>query len=141
MSTIDRPVLLFDGVCTLCDHSVQFVLEHEPGREIHFASLQSRVGQQLLAEHRLDADDIDSVVFVDGGRAYVRSDAALRVASRLDAPWKWLAAAGIVPRALRNWVYDTVARNRYRWFGTRDACRLPTPETRARFLDANETAG
>ncbi len=134
------PVLLFDGVCSLCDRAVQVVLDHEPAGRIQFASLQSEIGRKLLADHGIDADDTDSVVFVDRGRAYVRSDAALQVAARLDAPWKWLVVGRLVSRPVRDRVYDYVARNRYRWFGTRDACRLPTPQTRARFLDAGETA-
>ena len=136
---ISGPLLLFDGVCNLCDRSVQFVLDHEPGGGIQFASLQSEVGRVALAEHGLDAEAIDSVVFIDQGRARVQSDAALAVAARLDAPWKWLALGRVVPRTIRDGVYDWVARNRYRWFGTRDACRLPTPQTRARFLDADES--
>lgn len=135
----DGPVLLFDGVCNLCDQAVQFVLDHEPEGQIRFASLQSKIGRDLLAAHGLDGSDTDSVVFVDRGRAYVQSDAALHVASRLDAPWKWAAVGRVLPRAFRDRVYAYVARNRTRWFGTRDACRLPTAETRARFLDAGET--
>lgn len=140
MSAPDRPILLFDGVCNLCDQSVQFVLDHEPEGRIQFASLQSDVGQELLTEHELDGNDIDSVVLIEQGRAYTQSDAALRVASRLNGPWKWIALGRFVPRVLRDWAYRYVARNRYRWFGTRDACRLPTAETRSRFLDAEELA-
>ena len=132
------PLLLFDGVCNLCDRSVQFVLKHEAAESIQFASLQSEVGRAALAEHGLDVETIDSVVFIEGGHAYVQSDAALAVAARLDAPWRWLARSRAVPRSVRDRVYDWIARHRYRWFGTRDACRLPTPETRARFLDADE---
>ena len=134
------PLLLFDGVCNLCDRSVQFVLDHESAGEIRFASLQSRVGRAVLAEHGLAGADIDSVVFVVNGRALVQSDAALAVAARLEAPWRWLALGRFVPHSLRDRAYTWVARNRYRWFGTREACRLPSAETRARFLDADELA-
>ncbi len=132
------PLLLFDGVCNLCDRSVQFVLDHEPAGSIRFASLQSDVGRETLAAYGLDTDDIDSVVFVDRGRAYIQSDAALAVAARLRAPWRWLVLGRAVPRPARDAAYGWIARNRYRWFGTRDACRVPTPQTRARFLDADE---
>ncbi len=135
----DGPILLFDGVCNVCDRSVQFVLDHDSRGTVRFASLQSDVGRRLLAQHGIDAE-VDSVVLVEGGRAHVRSDAALATARLLDAPWRWLAVARIVPRGVRDTVYDWIARNRYRWFGTRDACRIPTPEVRARFLDADEVA-
>ena len=132
------PLLLFDGVCNLCDRSVQFVLRHEPAGSIQFASLQSDVGRNALAEYGLDTEGMDSVVFIDQERAYVQSDAALAVAARLAAPWRWLVVGRIIPRPARNAVYRWVARNRYRWFGTHNECRVPTPKTRARFLDAGD---
>lgn len=138
--TPDRPILLFDGVCTLCDRSVQLVLDHEPEERIQFASLQSQIGQTWLHRCGVEGKEVDSVVFIDERGCHVRSDAALAVASRLDAPWRWVAVGRFLPRTLRDTVYDWVARNRYRWFGTRDACRLPTPATRARFLDADEAS-
>ncbi len=91
-----------------------------------------------MAACGIDPDEIDSVVFVEAGVCYLRSDAALRVAGYLSAPWRWLSAVHVVPRPARDYVYDWIARHRYRWFGTRAACRIPTPETRARFLDADE---
>lgn len=134
------PVLLFDGVCNLCDWSVQFVLDHDEEGRIHFASLQSDAGRALLASCGLNPGVMDSVVFVEGGRCSVRSDAALRVARHLAPPWRWIAALAAVPRPVRDRAYDWVARHRYRWFGTRSSCRVPTPQTRARFLDADESA-
>lgn len=139
MPPTDGPILLFDGVCTLCDHSVQFVLDHDRTGAFRFASLQSAVGRELTQRCGLD-DGLDSVVLVDGDACHVRSEAAWRIARRLDAPWRWLAASRWLPRGLRDRAYDWVARNRYRWFGTREACRMPTPELRARFLDADEVA-
>ncbi|WP_420455862.1 thiol-disulfide oxidoreductase DCC family protein [Rubrivirga sp.] len=136
----DGPTLLFDGVCTLCDRSVQFVLDHESVASFRFASLQSEVGRQLLARCGLDGASTDSVVLVENGTCHVRSEAAWRVAARLDAPWRWIALGRWVPRSVRDRVYDVVARNRYRWFGTRDECRLPEPGVRERFLDADELA-
>ena len=137
--TDDGPILLFDGVCNICDRSVQFVLDHDAAGAVRFASLQSRVGRELLAAHGVPPET-DSVVLIADGQAHVRSDAALATAARLDAPWRWLAAARIVPRPVRDAVYDWIARNRTRWFGTREACRIPTPDVRARFLDAGEPA-
>ena len=137
---MDGPILLFDGVCNLCDHSVQFVLDHDASGAFRFASLQSEVGRQLVGQCGMDPDVLDSIVLVENGRCYVRSDAAWRVAQRLDAPWRWAAVGRVVPRGLRDRIYDWVARNRYRWFGTRDACRIPTPDVRSRFLDAAQLA-
>lgn len=130
------PVLLFDGVCTLCDASVRFVMRHDRAGRIRFASLQSAAAQPLLAGAGLDAQYLDSLVFVDeGGRVRVGAEAALAVGERLDAPWSALARAGRrLPRGLREAAYRWVARHRYRIFGRREACRLPTPAERARFL-------
>ena len=130
------PVLLYDGVCNLCDRSVQFVLDHEAESTFRFAALQSDVGRRLADAHGIDADALASLVVVDGGRVYTRSDAALRIAQDLRAPWRALQATRYVPRVVRDAVYDLVASNRYRWFGTRDACRIPTSDVAARFLDA-----
>lgn len=130
---VDGPVILFDGVCNLCNASVLFVLAHEDGARFRFASLQSTLGQELVRRHRVIAD---SIVLVEGGRAWVRSGAAVRVALGLRWPWRALAAFWIVPAPLRDLGYAVVARLRYRVFGKRDACMVPTPALRARFLDA-----
>lgn len=127
-------VVLFDGVCNLCNGSVQFIVRHDPAGRFRFASLQSEAGQALLLRHGMDPADLFSVVLVEGGRAYSRSDAALRIAGGLPGAWKAAGALRAVPRPLRDLVYGWVARNRYRWFGKQDACMIPTPELRARFL-------
>ena len=128
------PVLLFDGVCTLCDASVQFIIDHDSESQFRFASLQSDVGKRLAAEYGVDAEALDTLVLIDDGCAFVRSEAVLRVASRLGRPWSWSGAFRVVPRPLRDGAYRVVARNRVRLFGQRDACRIPTPDLRARFL-------
>lgn len=138
MTHLDGPVLLFDGVCNLCDRSVQFVLDHDPEGAFRFASLQSAVGRRLTSDCELEG--VDSVVLIEDGRCHVRSEAAWRIARRLEAPWRWAALGRALPRALRDRLYDWVARRRYRWFGTRESCRLPTPGVRDRFLDADEVA-
>ena len=135
----DSPVLLYDGACVLCDAAVQFVLEHERDDRFRFASLQSDVGRQLAEACGAGRPLPASLIVVDHGRCLLRSDAALFVADHLNAPWSWAAAGRWVPRPVRDLVYDVVARNRYRWFGVRDECRLPTPDLRARFLDAAES--
>lgn len=135
MASPTGPVLLFDGVCVLCSATVRFVLAHERDAAIRFATMQSRAGQALLAAHQMPITDWDSVVFVVDGRPLTRSAAAFAVARHLRAPWRWLRALAIVPRPLRDRVYDWIARNRFRWFGRRDSCLVPDPATRARFLE------
>jgi predicted DCC family thiol-disulfide oxidoreductase YuxK len=127
--------MLFDGVCNLCNASVRFVIRRDPGAVFRFASLQSPVGRSLLKEHGLPVDELASIVLIDGDRCYVKSDAALRIARALRRPWPLVGAFLIVPRAIRDHVYEFVARNRYRWFGKQDSCALPTPATASRFLD------
>lgn len=132
------PVLLFDGVCNLCNRSVQFVLEHEAAPTVHFASVQSEAGKALSERHGLpvlaEGQDPDSMVWIEGGHAYVQSSAALRLARHLKAPWRWLSIGLWVPRPLRDLVYKVIARNRYAWFGKSDSCLVPSASLRARFL-------
>jgi predicted DCC family thiol-disulfide oxidoreductase YuxK len=131
-------VVLFDGVCNLCNGFVRFVLPRDPGGHIRFAALQSEAARRLMVQAGVTPGDADSIVLVEGQRAFVRSEAALRIARQLRFPWPILYGLVIVPRPLRDWVYDIVARNRFRWFGRRDVCMVPGPgdeETRDRFLD------
>ena len=134
IETNEAPVILFDGVCNLCNGSVNFVIDHDPEAYFRFASLQDDAAQPLLRAHGLTPDYLDSVVLVEDGKLYRDSTAALRIARKLGAPWSWLYALIVVPRPLRDLVYGYIARNRYRWFGKQDSCRIPTPELRARFL-------
>ena len=131
----DRPVVLFDGVCNLCTAAVRFVIDRDPAARFAFASLQSDTARRLLEQAGQTAPLPDSIVLLDEEGVHTRSDAALRIAAGLRPPWSLAAGLGIVPRAVRDRVYDFVARHRYRWFGTRDACLIPTPERRTRFLD------
>ncbi len=131
---INFPVLLFDGVCNLCNGSVQWVLLHDRKAQFRFAALQSETGQALLRQFGLDPAQLDTVVLVDGDRVFLRSDAPLEVARRLGGGWALLYAFKVLPRPLRNAVYDWVARNRYRWFGRQEACMLPRPEWKGRFV-------
>lgn len=130
----DGPVVLYDGVCGLCDRSVQLILRNDRRGRFRFAALQSEPGAALLEKHGLPAGALDSIVLVQGGRAWRKSAAALRIARRMDAPWPLLWPLRIVPRPVADLFYDLVARNRYRIFGTLDACMIPPPEVRARFL-------
>jgi len=128
-------VILFDGVCNLCNGFVQFVIARDPAAHFRFAPLQSESAQRLLGATQMPVTLPDSVVLVENGRVWTESAAALRVLRQLTFPWPLMAVCVLVPPPLRNWVYRLVARNRYRWFGRRDVCMMPTPELRQRFLD------
>jgi predicted DCC family thiol-disulfide oxidoreductase YuxK len=129
-----HPILLFDGVCNLCHGSVRFLLEHDRAARFRFAPLQSELGRALLAQFALDVDALDTVVLIDADGVHTRSDAALRSARLLGAPWSWSWLLAAIPRPLRDAAYAFVVRRRYRWFGRKDACPLPRPEWRDRFL-------
>jgi predicted DCC family thiol-disulfide oxidoreductase YuxK len=129
-----HPVVLFDGVCNLCHGTVRFVIARDPAAQFRFAPLQSEVGRSLLRQAGLPEGEVDSVVLIDGSQAWQRSDATIRIVSRLGGGWALVRALLVLPRPLRNGVYDWVARNRYRWFGRREVCPVPSPEQRARFL-------
>jgi predicted DCC family thiol-disulfide oxidoreductase YuxK len=135
MEASSHPVVLFDGVCNLCSGSVQFLIRRDPQGRFRFASLQSAVGQRYFDELRIDRQAVDSVILIEEGRWFKESDAALRIARRLPGLWKALGVFRLVPRPLRDRAYRLIARNRYRWFGRKEACWLPTPELRERFLD------
>ncbi len=127
-----HPVVLFDGVCNLCHGAVGFIIRRDPGGVFRFAPLQSAQGAALLGERRAGLPD--SLVLVEHGRVYTQSTAALRIARRLRQPWPLAAGLIVLPRALRDWVYAWVAGNRYRWFGRRAVCELPSPGAGDRFL-------
>ena len=129
-------VILFDGVCNLCSASVRFVVERDRSAYFKLAALQSEPGKRLLEEHGVKpgTGDPASIIVVEDGKVYQRSTAALHIARRLDGVWKLGWAFIIVPRFVRDAVYDFIAKRRYRWFGKQDACMVPTPELRARFV-------
>ena len=129
-------IVLFDGHCNFCSGVVNFLIDRDPRGRLKFAALQSETGRRLLAEHGLSMpDEPDTLVFIVGGKALVRSDAALATTKYLRGLWPLAGVGFLVPRCLRDPVYKLVARNRYRWFGRSEACRVPTPALRARFLD------
>jgi predicted DCC family thiol-disulfide oxidoreductase YuxK len=128
-------LVLFDGVCNLCNGSVRFLLRRDRRRRFRFAALQSAAGQAALRRHALSSARLDTIVVIENGRTWTKSAAALLLARRLPWPWPLLAVFAIVPRALRDALYAWVSRNRYRWFGRRESCMLPRPEDAGRFLD------
>ncbi len=131
---IKSPVLLFDGVCNLCNASVQWVLKRDPKGVFRFAALQSDAGRALLRQSGLSSENFDTVVLVAGDRVFTRSDAALEIVRRIGGAWSLLTVFKIVPRPVRNAVYDWVARHRYRWFGKTELCMIPQPEWANRFI-------
>jgi len=127
------PVIVFDGVCVLCNGWVRFLLKRDRRAGYRFAAMQSEAGRALLAAHGLDPDDPASFLLVDGGRAWTDTDAIRRVLAGLGGAWRLAGAVALVPRFVRDPLYRWVARNRYRWFGT-TACHVPTAAERARFV-------
>lgn len=129
-----KRIILFDGDCNFCDASVQFIIKRDPYAHFYFTSLQSEKGLQLKQQYNI-AEDEDSVVLIEKGKAYTQSSAALRIAKKLDGLWHLLFLFILVPRPIRDSVYQYVAKNRYKWFGKKeDTCALPSPEMRKRFL-------
>ena len=130
----DEPIVLYEGNCGLCDRWVSFIMAHDRRQSFRFATLESDVGRSLLRAHDLPIDTLDSFALVSDGQALQRSTAALQVLRQLGLPWSLLWVGVILPRFIRDPLYDYVASHRYRWFGQIDACRLPAPEERHRFL-------
>ena len=131
----EGPVVLYDGVCGLCAKSVRWILRHERDREIRFAPLQGPTAAAYRARYPAIPESIDTVVYIDGDRAHLRSKAFLHLARHLRAPWRWVYAMRWFPGFLLDLGYRLVAATRYRLFGKHDSCEIPSPETRARFLE------
>jgi predicted DCC family thiol-disulfide oxidoreductase YuxK len=127
-------VLLFDGVCHLCDGAVKFVLAHDRAERVHFAPIQGELGRRLYAAHGLDAEAPDTMLLVTRERAFRESDAVIEIGRRLGGAWKLAVLGKVIPRGLRDAAYFFVARNRYKWFGKHETCLMPTPELRRRML-------
>lgn len=133
--TADQPVILFDGVCNLCNSSVQFVLRRDKKKQFLFGSLQGIYGQDVLKEQNMPADNLHSFILKENNVIYTKSTAALRVLKILGGGWKLLYIFVIVPKFIRDGVYGFIAQNRYRWFGKKEECWVPTPEWKSRFLE------
>ncbi len=132
----DKKVVLFDGVCNLCNNAVQRIIKHDKKDVFRFASLQSDLGKNLVSERGLDPEEIDSIIMIDPGVAYYRkSTAALEISRELSGGYSLLKNFLFIPEVLRDGVYDLIASNRYKWFGKKEQCMIPTPELKAKFLD------
>lgn len=129
-----QAIILFDGVCNLCDKSVQFILKRDKKAYFRFAALQSDEGQERLKELGKDQSSFSSIVLMENGKVYEKSTAALRIARHLSGAWPLLYGFIIVPRFIRDAVYGWIAKNRYRWFGKKNHCMMPKPEWKERFL-------
>jgi predicted DCC family thiol-disulfide oxidoreductase YuxK len=127
-------VVLYDGVCYVCNGSVGFILRHDPAARFRFAPLQSEAAARLLAPCRRDPAPLSTIVLIEDGRCYDRSDAILRIAARLGFPWSLAQVGRLVPRAWRDALYDAFAARRYGWFGRRETCAVPPEQWRDRFL-------
>lgn len=130
----DNPIILFDGVCNFCNGAVNFTLKRDKQKKILFAALQSDAGRKLVQQYGLPADDMRSFLFIENAKVYNRSTAALKVCRYLKGMWPLCYGLIIVPSFIRNGIYDWIAKNRYKWFGEKQECMIPTPEVRARFL-------
>ena len=131
----DHPILLFDGVCNLCNGSIQFIIPRDPAGELRFAPLQSDLGQTVRESTGLSTDDLETVVLVDDGMAYTKSDAAIRVGEHLGGVYRLLSLGRLLPRSFRDRIYDVVAENRYDWFGKKDQCMVPDDDVSDRFIE------
>ncbi len=134
MGENETHIILFDGVCNLCNGTVQFLIKRDPKAKFKFASLQSEEGQALLRDFDLSTSDFDTFVYINEGKYYLKSSAALHVLKELGGIWKSFYAFIIVPKKARDFLYNFVVRNRYNWFGERDSCMVPTSELKDRFL-------
>lgn len=130
-----KQLILFDGVCNLCDASVQYIIKHDKNDVFRYTALQSEVGQDIIKKFNIDTAKTDSILLYseDSGISY-KSTAALKIASKLGFPRNLLSVFIIIPPFIRNWVYDYIAKNRYKWYGKKDECMIPTPELKSKFL-------
>lgn len=131
-----QKIILFDGVCNLCNGSVNFILKHEKDSLIRFASIQSATGRELLQWCGLPKDFSEAVIYIESGKVHQGSTAALKIGQRLKFPWSMISSVGLlVPNFFRDWVYKQIGTHRYQWFGKRDVCMVPTKELKARFYE------
>ncbi|PTM05784.1 MAG: thiol-disulfide oxidoreductase [Bacteroidetes bacterium] len=131
-----RQLILFDGVCNLCNSSINYVIKHDKGKVFMFAPLQSDVGKKIIKTYNLNTSKTDSILlYSEDHELKIKSSAAIAIAFKLGFPRNLLSIFYIVPPFIRNWVYDYIAKNRYKWYGKKDACMIPTPELQERFLN------
>lgn len=130
----NKGLILFDGVCNFCNSSVNFIIKNDKTDHFRFLPLQSERGKKIVAEYNLDPKNLQTVILLEQGRIYTRSTAALRIARKLSGGWKLMYGFVIVPSVVRDFFYNIISRNRYKWWGQRDSCMIPTPEVKRKFL-------
>ncbi len=132
----NKKLILFDGVCNLCNGAIQFMIKHDKNDTFRYAALQSDIGKKLIEERNIDTKKVDSIILIEPGVAYYdKSDAALQIGKQLKGYRTISSILYLIPSGLRNIVYDFIARNRYKWYGKKEACMIPTPELKAKFLE------
>lgn len=136
MEELNHPVILFDGVCNLCNASVQFIIKHDKKSVFRFTSLQSEFGKRIIEKHDLATKNIDSVMLLENNAVQLKSTAALQIAKRLGGIYSALYVFIIIPKFMRDSIYDFVARNRYHWFGKQESCMIPKPELKKLFIES-----
>ncbi|MDT0554811.1 thiol-disulfide oxidoreductase DCC family protein [Patiriisocius hiemis] len=134
INTENKKIILFDGVCNLCNSSVTFVIKRDAKDVFRFAALQEEPGQKLINQYGIDINKTDSIILIENNKAFTKSTAALRIARHLGGAYPLLYGFMIIPVFIRNWVYDYVAKNRYKWYGKKESCMIPTPELKSKFL-------
>jgi predicted DCC family thiol-disulfide oxidoreductase YuxK len=127
-------IILFDGVCNLCNGAVTYIIKRDKKNVFKFAALQSEIGQQLISKFNIDTSKVDSIILIDGEKHYTKSSAALHIAKQLSGAYPLLFGFMVVPKFIRNSVYDYIAKNRYKWFGKKESCMIPTVELKSKFL-------
>lgn len=128
-------IVLFDGICKLCNRSVQFIIEHDKAAKIKFATLQSKYGQTFLKKHHMPVNDFDTFIFLQGENYYIKSAAWVEIMKLLPPPWSWLQYSKVLPTSMRDFFYDIIGSHRYRWFGKKDKCMVPDDSIKSRFID------
>lgn len=131
----EAPVILFDGVCNFCNYWVSFAIKRDREKKLRFTTLQGQAAKQLLPQYHIHPTSLSSVIFIDKGKAYTQSSAAIRICKYLAGGWKLFYGFMIVPKFIRDFFYNIIARNRYKWFGKKDECMTPSQEVKERFLD------
>ncbi len=129
-----QKTILFDGVCNLCNGAVTYIIKRDKKNVFKFAALQSEIGQQLISKFNIDTSKVDSIILIDGDTHYEKSTAALHIAKQLSGAYPLLFGFIVVPKFIRNSVYDYIAKNRYKWFGKKESCMIPTAELKSKFL-------
>ena len=131
----NKSIILFDGVCNLCNSSVNFIIKHDKKEQFLFASLQSDAAKEILLQFPIKKFNLNSIILIENGNVYKKSMAVLKISKQLNSGYKLLYAFIITPKFIRDWIYNYIAKNRYKWFGKKENCMIPTPEVSNRFLE------